>query len=199
MVDNVSRAKQALPSEFTRAAVDALRDHLVDFGRKIQANSKSGSCWRCGTSTSLRSTSSPIATPWPSYQRGIAEKLETEDIQSRLGALQQTMKDFETSFQSAGAAEKIATLEAVSDSASAAGANITKDQIEKGLGHAMQDLFPCKEETPQDECMGQFFSLWSVALEVLPPEAAQASCELDRCTTTLLIRVRQLGEARVTA
>ena len=39
-----------------------------------------------------------------------------------------------------------------------------------------------------------FFSLWSVALEVLPDDAAQASNELARCTTTLLVRGWQLGE-----
>ena len=49
---------------------------------------------------------------------------------------------------------------------SAAGAKITegaKDQTEKVLGHAMQVLYACTEETPQDECVGQFFF---VALEV---------------------------------
>ena len=38
-----------------------------------------------------------------------------------------------------------------------------------------------------------------MAVKVLPDDAAQASYELARCTTTLLIRVRQLGEAGVTA
>ena len=109
----------------------------------------------------------------------------------------QTMKVFGTSFQGAGAAEEIATLKDASDSVSPAGANITrgaKHEIEKGLGHAMQVL-PCIDETEQDEYVGQFFSLWFVALEVLPDDAAQASYELARCTTTLLIRIRQLGEA----
>ena len=94
--------------------------------------------------------------------------------------------------------KKIATLEAASDSVSAAGANITqgaKDQIEKGLGHAMQVLFPCMEDTPQDECVRQFFRLWSLAQEVLQDCAALTSYEVARCTITLLIRVRQLGEA----
>ena len=129
----------------------------------------------------------------------IVGKLETTtDFQCRLDALQQTMNVFGTSFQGAGAAEKVATLKAASDSVSAVGAKVTKgvkDEIEKNLGHALEVLYPCTEETPQDECVGQFFSLWSAALEVLPDDAAQASYEL----TTLLIRVRQLGGAGVTA
>ena len=43
MVDDVSRAKQALPSEVTSAAAQALRGHLVDFGRKMQGNRWGGS------------------------------------------------------------------------------------------------------------------------------------------------------------
>ena len=132
----------------------------------------------------------------------IVEKLERTDFQCRLDALQQKMKIFGRSFQGAGAAEKIATLKAASDSVSAAGAKVTKgvkDEIEKGLGRALEVPCPCVGETPQDECVGRFFSLWSAALEVLPDDAAQASYELARSTTTLLIRVRQLGEAGVTS
>ena len=128
----------------------------------------------------------------------IVEKLKTTDFQCRLDALQQAMNVFGTSFQGAGTVEKIATLKAASDSVSAAGAKVTKgvkDEIEKGLGHTLEVLYPCMEETPQGECVGLFFSLWWAALEVLPDDAAQASYELARCTTTLLIRVRQLGEA----
>ena len=43
MVDDVSRAKQTLPSEVTSAAAQALRGHLVDFERKVQANRWGGS------------------------------------------------------------------------------------------------------------------------------------------------------------
>ena len=164
MVDNVSRAKQALPSEFTSAAPEALRGHLVDFGRKIQADSKGGSdlmpVWEL-----YRSAIDffPDCDAFAVVGWGVAGKLETEDIQSRVGALQHTMTVFGTSFQGAGA-----TREAASDSVSAAGVKITegaKDQTEKVVGHAIQVLFACMEKTLQDECVGQFFILWSVASE----------------------------------
>ena len=66
----------------------------------------------------------------------IVEKLEIMDFQCRSHALQQTMNVFRTSFHGAGAAEKIAALEAASDSVSSAGAKVTKDgkvEIEKGV------------------------------------------------------------------
>ena len=66
----------------------------------------------------------------------IVEKLETTAFQCRLDALQQTMNVFGTSFQGAGAAEKVDALQGASDYVSAAGAKVTKDakdEIEKGL------------------------------------------------------------------
>ena len=42
MVGDVSRAKQALPSEFTSSAAQALRGHLVDFGRKCRRTASAG-------------------------------------------------------------------------------------------------------------------------------------------------------------
>ena len=202
MVGDVSRAKQALPSEFTSATAQALR---VTW-------SISGKCWRTakcgpdlmetqkhyGSAIELFTECDALAV----ISEDIVEKLETTDFQCRLHALQQTMNVLGTSFQGAGAAEKIAALKTASDSVSAAGAKVTKDgkdEIEKGLGHPLEVLYPCIEETARYECVGQFFSLWSAALEVLPDDAAQASYELARCTTTLLIRVRQLGEGGVTA
>ena len=109
MVEDVSRAKQALPSESTSAAAQALWSHLADFGRKIQANSKGGSDLvavrgLCRSAIELFSDCDALAA----ISQGIAEKLVAEDIQSRLGALQQTMNVFGTSFQGAGAAENVA-------------------------------------------------------------------------------------------
>ena len=202
MIGDVSRAKQPLPSEFTVAAAQALLGHLVDFGRKMQANSK------CGPNlTEMQKLYTSAIELFPEcdalavISEDIVEKLETTVFHSRLDALQQTMNVFKTSFQGAGAPEKIAALEAASDSVSAAGAKVTKgvkDEIEKGLGHALEVLYPCTEETPQDQCVGNFFSLWSAALEVLPDDAAQTSYQgsavwRGRCDRRIRCQRRRTG------
>ena len=164
MVGDFSRAKQALPTEFTSAAAQALRGHLVDFGRKMQAKS------RCGPDLmEMQKLHRSVIDLFPecdALAEDIVEKLETTDFQCRLDALQQTMNVFGTSFQGAGAAEKIATLEAASDSVSAAGAKVSEGVINTSAWAS-------------SSASGRRHLKY-----LLPDDAAQASFELARCATT---------------
>ena len=116
---------------------------------------------------------------------GDAKTLQVSDrALPRSHALQQTMNVFRTSFQGAGAAEQIAALEAASDSVSSAGAKMTKDgkdEIEKGV---LAWKRPHKTSAwASSSAFGRRYSKYS---QTIPRK-------------TLLIRVRELGEAGVTA